>query len=538
MGFSQFSKVSRFMKRATRRVLVTGGFAAAAFGIASAGVLIFAPEKIPSISQSLEALGAKGYKLPEPVHAAPVPESELQALKSFSKIFVNIGKNTRPALVYIQTKAVVQQQQQRRFGFGFPFDEFFQGPQGPGGGGRGNVQQGAGSGFLVDLKNGYVITNNHVIEGATEIQVGTFDDRKFKAKVVGADKSTDVAVVKLENFTPGNLKQVAFSDSDKAEVGDWVVALGAPFELPQTLTVGVVSATGRTKVMGDSSQIEDFIQTDAAINPGNSGGPLLDLEGRVIGINTAILSRTGAFAGIGFAVPSNMAKTVAEMLINEGKVTRGYLGISMSEFSSLSPDNLKALHVTPNMHGVLIRDVHPGSPAEKAGLKPYDIVTTLNGTQILDGSQLRNRIAFNPPGSDVKLGVLRDGKAMNVTVRIGIYNEDGIKSSMQPGRGRDDRGSGVSAEFGLALTPLTPEMRKQLMARASAGVVITDVADGSFADAAGLVRGDIITEINRRAMRNVREVESALQQAKEKKRDLLILIERDGRPQIFTLRFQ
>lgn len=541
---SMIFKVGKIMKRSARRVLITGGIAAAAFGIVSAGVLVFAPEHLPDITNSLQALGDKGYKLPEPPHAAPASESEIQALKSFSKVFVNIGKNTRPALVYIQTKVVVQQQNQGRrrfgFGFGFPFDDFFSpfqgGPQG--GGGRGNIQQGAGSGFIVDLKNGYVITNNHVIDGANDIQIGTFDDRTFKGRIIGADKATDVAVVKLENFTPGNLKQVAFGDSDQTEVGDWAVALGAPFQLPQTLTVGVISATGRTKVMGNGSQIEDFIQTDAAINPGNSGGPLLNLDGRVIGINTAIFSQTGSYAGIGFAVPSNMAKTVAEMLISEGKVTRGYIGVTMTELGDLSPENLKELRVPKNMHGVLVRDVQPGSPAEKAGIKPYDVIRTLNDSAIHDAAQLRNKVVFIKPNTEVTLGLFRDGKNMDVKLRVGTFSEEAFRSSKGS---RDDESrlsSGVASEFGLALTPLTADVRRQLMAKTKTGVVISNVDDGSFADAAGLMRGDIIVEINRRAVRTVKDVENALSQAKDKGREQLILIERDGRNQIYTLRFQ
>lgn len=387
------------------------------------------------LQSSVSFAAVKDYRLPEPPHAAPAPEAELRELRSFSKIFVNIGKNTKPALVYIQTRAAVDGRQGRSSN---QLEQFFQGPN-RGNGGRGNVQEGSGSGFIVDLKNGYVITNNHVIQGATEIQVGTYDDRNFKARVVGTDPSTDVAVLKLEGFSQGNLKQVAFGDSDKAEVGDWVVALGAPFGLPQTLTVGVVSATGRTKVMGDTRQFEDFIQTDAAINPGNSGGPLLDLEGRVIGINTAILSRTGAYAGIGFAVPASIAKTVAEMLIRDGKVTRGFLGITMSDLADLSPENLQELRVNEATHGVLVRDVSPGSPAEKANIKPYDVITALNGNSISNTSQLRNRVAFYTPGHEVTLGILRDGKPMTSVAKIGVFKENVVnpnsrRSSRSPGR--------------------------------------------------------------------------------------------------------
>ncbi|MFZ9521507.1 MAG: S1C family serine protease, partial [Silvanigrellaceae bacterium] len=275
------------MMRGTKRFAVAALIVCALFGIVSGGVLMFAPEKLDDVQNSLTALGSKGYKLPD---VAPIPhssEQEIKTLKTFSKVFVNLAKQSRPALVFIKTRR--EAAPRGRGGFPFPDDFFF--PFFPPGGGprdRG-AQEAAGSGFIVDLKSGYVMTNNHVVQDATDITVQTFDDRKFKAKLVGSEPSVDVAVMKLENFTPGSLRQLGLADSDGVEVGDWVVALGAPFSLPQTLTVGVVSALGRGGVLGGGA-IEDFIQPDAAINPGNSGGPLLNLDGKVIGINTAISS--------------------------------------------------------------------------------------------------------------------------------------------------------------------------------------------------------------------------------------------------------
>lgn len=523
------------VKQTMRNFLKTLFIGAAMFGIFSALVVLLAPEKISTMTDSLTALGNRGYKLPDPQAAPSVPDADVKILKTFSKVFVNIGKATKPALVYIQTKTKVEAAG-RRSPFPFP-DDFFFPFQPPGGGRGGGVQQGAGSGFIVDLKQGYVITNNHVVENADEITVQTDDDRKFKGKRVGADKYTDVAVVKLENFTPGSLKQVSFADSDQAEVGDWVIALGAPFELPQTLTVGVISATGRMDVLGQN-QLQDFIQTDAAINPGNSGGPLLNIEGRVIGINTAILSRTGAYAGIGFAVPSNMAKTVAEMLINDGKVTRGFLGINMQDFKELNAESLKELHVTPDTHGVLVSNVFPGGPADKAGLKPYDIVRSVNGQPVHSGAQLRNKIGFTKPGTDIKLGVLRDGKSVELTARVGTYSEDQGRAGRGTPRGEDSGAAPLAAEFGMSLATLSPELRKQLNVESKHGVVITGIESDSIADEAMLARGDVIVEINRKAVKSVKDVENALKQAKDKGRDLLFLIERDGRPQIFNFRLR
>lgn len=527
-SFSKSARVFQFLKH----LVFLGFIFSALFGLISAATLLLAPEKISNVTTSLSAFGSKGYKLPNPVEAPPNPEADVRVMKTFSKVFVNIGKATRPALVFIQTKMV--QKNPGGGNFGFP-DEFFFFPFQPPGGGRGNIQQGAGSGFIVDLNKGYVITNSHVVENADEIVVNTFDDRKFKGKKVGADKTTDVAVIKIEDFKPAGLKQVSFGDSDAVEVGDWAVALGAPFELPQTLTVGVVSATGRNKVT-NPGQIEDFIQTDAAINPGNSGGPLLDIEGRVIGINTAILSRTGAYAGIGFSVPSNMAKMVAEMLINEGKVTRGYLGIGMSEINELSNESRQELHVGSDTHGVLVRDVFPGGPAEKAGLKPYDIIRTVNGAAITSGSQLRNKIAFTKPGNSVKLGLLRDGKSMDVTATIGVYNEEQANRAASGSRRSDN--APLATEFGLRLAALTPELRRQLGVQAKQGVVITAVDENSIAGSAMLMSGDVILEINRKTVKTVKDVENALKLGKDRGRDLLFLIERDGRSQIFNFRLR
>lgn len=525
-GASSLERLLKILKK----FLSLGFIAAAVFGVTCAFILFFTPDKISKVTDSISAFGNKGYKLPEPAPLATNSEADLRALKAFSKVFVNIGKATRPALVFIQTKAVQQARGQNPF---FPFpDDFFFPFQNPNG--RSQVQQGAGSGFIVDLNLGYVITNNHVIEGADEITVNTFDDRKFKGRKVGSDKLTDVAVVKIENFSSKGLKQVAFGDSDAIEVGDWVVALGAPFELPQTLTVGVVSATGRTKVTSPN-QLEDFIQTDAAINPGNSGGPLLNIDGKVIGINTAILSRTGAYAGIGFAVPSNMAKMVAEMLINEGKVTRGFLGIGMSEIAELSQDSLEELRLKENTHGVMVRDVVPGGPADRAGLKPYDVIQIMNGTAIHSGPQLRNRIAFTKPGTEVKLVVLRDGATVELTAVISAYSEEAGRQSSQM---LDGESPSIATEFGMSLRGLNSELRQKLGVRARSGVVITEIEPDSIADSLMLMSGDVIVEINRKAVKSVRDVEKALNSAKEQGKDLLFLIERDGRNQIFNFRLR
>ena len=339
--------------------------------------------------------------------SAPAPSN----MQDMSRIFVNIAKQTRPALVYIEVRGRATQ---TNLPEGIP-PQFFQQfgvPQRP------QEQRGAGSGFITDLANGYVITNAHVVKNANELKVTTFDNRKFSAKVVGTDPSVDIAVLKLQNFTPASLKQVNFGNSDSMEVGDWVVALGAPFGLPQTLTHGVVSALGRGDIGGNQA-LEDFIQTDAPINPGNSGGPLLNLKGEVIGINTAISSPSGSSAGIGFAVPSHMGQLAAEMLIKDGKITRGYLGFQGQDLRDLSPDVLAQLKVTEETAGALVAGVLPESPADKGGLKSYDMITALNGKPVSSFTQLRTKIAFTKPGTEVSLSVRRGGRPTELKLTLG-----------------------------------------------------------------------------------------------------------------------
>jgi serine protease Do len=510
---------SRFRAAARSTVLTF-----ALFGLASATVLLFLPEKLPDITKSLYAFGNKDYRLPEAGGSTVQTDGDARALKAFAKVFVNIGKQTRPALVYIESKRVVKGDARRHpledFFFGFPFGL-------PNGRDRGGVQQGAGSGFIVDLKNGYVMTNNHVIDGMTELKVQTFDNRTFNAKVIGAHKDTDVAIIQLEKFAAQNLKQVALGNSDAVEVGDWVVALGAPFQLPQTLTVGVVSATGRENVMGERSSIQDFIQTDAAINPGNSGGPLVNLDGQVIGINTAIYSRTGSYSGIGFAVPSKLARVVAESLINNGKVSRGYLGVAMGEDPT-------SAGLPEGTGGVVVTKVYPNTAAEKAGLKLYDVIQSVNSQPINSAGELRLKIAFSKPGDTVTLGILRDGKKVSAAVKLGEYTDEEQKVAVagnQPGKFPAAEG------FGILLQELTPELRKSLNIRTREGVLIGDV-DGDSEAAVQLQQGDVILEINRARVKSPRDAEKILAGSTSSGKNLVFLIERDGTTQLVVFRGQ
>lgn len=510
----------------------------AALGAASIYTLFFAPEKIPEVVKGMQALGSS-YTLPNQNSKSIIDDSDIKVLKSFSKVFVNIAKTSRPALVYIRTRKKVDQSRQRN-PFGFPDQFFFPfGAPPPGSGREGPKQfeEAAGSGFIVDLEKGYIVTNNHVISGADQITISTIDDREYKGKLIGGHKDSDVAVVQFEDLKAidrSTLAQVTFGDSDKVEVGDWVVALGAPFQLPQTLTVGVVSALGRGLIIGGASALEDFIQTDAAINPGNSGGPLLSIDGHVIGINTAISSMSGSSAGIGFSVPANIARKVAEKLINTGKVERGFIGIQGNDANTLNEEMLKKFNLGPNQKGALVFSVVPGSPGEKAGLEPYDIIIEMDGQELKNFSQLRTRVAFMSPGSVIKLVVLRGGKKMKVNLTIGSSEEFKLDSDSGT---NDDKPDNVTAsdKFGFALSELTPQLRKSENIAAKQGVVIAEVAENGLAARFGLRANDVITEINRNPVKNPAEVVKVFADAEKDGKELLVLIERQRRAKLIVV---
>jgi serine protease Do len=343
-------------------------------------------------------------------------------------------------------------------------------------------QQGVGSGVIVS-EDGYLLTNNHVVDGADEVLVRLSDQRELKAKVVGRDPQTDLAVMKVQ---ASGLPALTMADSEQVEVGDIVLAVGNPFGIGQTVTMGIVSATGRGNLGLD---YEDFIQTDAAINPGNSGGALVDSHGRLIGINTAILSRTGGNNGIGFAVPTSLARYVMEDLVKDGEVRRGFLGVAIQD---LTPALAKKLELDAQ-GGALVADVNPGTPAAKAGLKSGDVITELDGKAIRDGRQLRLLVARTEPGAAVSLKALRNGKEKRFSVTL---NELPRKASLARG---GDRGSGnTEALQGVAVQDLDARTRRQMNVPADlSGALITEVASGSAAERAGLRAGDVIVEINR-----------------------------------------
>ena len=441
----------------------------------------------------------------------------VEALKETSKAFSYISKKVSPAVVFIQVEEKVRYG--RRMPFNNPFDlfndEFFRRffgdrfhqremPED-----REYRRMGQGSGFIISPE-GHILTNHHVVGDADKIIVKLYDGREFEAKRIGTDPKTDVAVIQIEG---DDLPVLPLGDSDKLEVGEWVLAVGNPFGLSHTLTAGIVSAKGRSNV--GIADYEDFIQTDAAINPGNSGGPLVNLEGEAVGINTAIFTRSGGYMGIGFAIPINMAKVIRDQLIEHGSVTRGFLGILIQ---NLTPALRKTFDLDEDLHGILVADVTDDSPAEKAGLKRGDVIVSCDGDSVKDVASFRNRISLTPPGTKVTLRILRDGKEKEIRVKVGrLSGEETTAAS----------GSKVLRSLGLSIQNLTPELRKELGFEEEEGVLVSRVAPGSPAAQAGIERGHLIQEVNRWEVRNVRDFEKALEKARDRKSILLLV--NDGR---------
>ena len=453
--------------------------------------------------------------------------------------FVKIAREVGPAVVNINTETLPKQttnkgsrnshgfmqqlpqqpgddgdddnQQQGQGNFQDFFNRFF-GGQMPdqGGGDQNQVSESLGSGFIVDPK-GYIITNYHVIEKADKIYVKLATDPENEdmgrpARVIGFDKATDLAVIKIETSTP--LPTVKLGNSDTTQVGDWVEAIGSPFALSQTVTAGIISAKNRTIEPGASGQFQHFIQTDAAINPGNSGGPLLDMNGEVIGVNTAIYTQSGGYQGLGFAMPSNTVVSVYNDLISPShKVTRGSIGIEFSENLSGAVNRVYGFK-----NGVLVQEVQPGGPADKAGIKAGDIITTVDGRSIKDGDDLVNEIASRRPSSTIRLGYLRNGKQDDTTVTIGdrdqvfaSLNNPGVETN--PG----EQGNAGEAKLGVVVRDASPATVDKLH---KPGVVIQSVRAGSFADLQGLEPGLIVTRVNKQPTGTKEQFDAAVSKLK------------------------
>jgi serine protease Do len=435
---------------------------------------------------------------------------------SATRGYAGVVKRVLPAVVNISSSKVVKSDMSgmqgmqgvdpffRQF-FGDDFSRKFAVPQE-------RREKSLGSGVIVSPE-GYILTNNHVVDGATVVTVTLQDKREMKARVIGTDPRTDIAVLKIDG---SSFPVLTLADSSKVEAGDVVLAVGDPFGVGKTVTMGIVSATGRGGL--GIEEVEDFIQTDAPINPGNSGGALVDDEGHLIGINTAILSgNSGGNQGIGFAVPINMARHDMDQILQHGKVERGYLGILPQD---VTPAMAKAFNAS-GFNGALVGDVTPNSPASRSNLKKGDIIVELNGQPIADANQLRLKIGMLEPNSSVRLKVLRDGKTQEVAVQLGVFPSKEERASI-------DKEHSDSALQGVTVENLTPETAQELkLPAATRGVVVDEVSPASRAADAGLQTGDVIQEVNHQSVKSVKDFSQAVGSSK-KDAPVLLLVDRQG----------
>jgi serine protease Do len=475
----------------------------------------------------------KGKEKQDSSDATPLT---LPAPQQLSNAFSQIAKQIEPSVVNINTESTIKNPHVRRRArpntpdnnpgddgdnpFDDFFDRFFGGQGGPGGDGGNIRERSLGSGVLVDPK-GYIVTNRHVVDKADRIRVRLQEDPpgvQHDAKVVGTDSETDLAVIKIESNKP--LPAAKLGNSDSMQVGDWVLAIGSPFGLNATVTAGIVSYKGRNIVPG--RQFQSFIQTDAAINPGNSGGPLVNMQGEVVGINTAILTETSSYAGVGFALPSTTVSQVYNQLISpDHRVSRGSIGV---EFTAQQNPAIARVYGVGS--GVTISHVVPGSPAEGAGLKVGDTITAVDGKDVKDGDALVSDIASRKPGSKAKLSYVRNGKKQDTAVTIAD------RSKLFAARlGDDEEGNDQSqptpSKFGLSVRNLTPEMADRLGVPKDKGVVVQDVKPGSFADDVGLNRGDVILEVNKQPVSSEDDF-SKVQQGLKSGQDVVFLVRPRG----------
>jgi serine protease Do len=463
----------------------------------AAGIVLSAGLNVSPIARALWGDKEKPAVVPAAAGLRMVPVDIPQLFKEVS-----------PAVVNISTTQVVQFTRPRGrtpFGQQDPFDEFFHNFFGrmP----REQKRRSLGSGFIVS-PDGFILTNNHVVEKADEVTVTLLDKGEFKAKVVGTDPKIDIALIKID--AKRKLNYVALGDSDKLDVGEWVVAIGNPFGLGHTVTAGIVGAKGR--IIG-SGPYDDFIQTDASINPGNSGGPLFNLQGEVVGINTAIVQ---GGQGIGFATPIQLAKSVLEQLKEKGKVTRGWLGVYIQRLTPEAAENLGL----PGRQGALVSDVTSGGPAEKAGIRSGDVIVAFNGKEIRDEHELPQTVASTKPGKTVNVRLLREGKEMTIPVTI---------AEMEGEPGKPAGTQDLSKTLGLSVQDITPEIAQRFGIENTKGVIVTDVADGSQADEAGFNEGDIIRQINRRPVSGTAEFTKMAAALKADKTTLFLVERGDAR---------
>jgi len=454
-----------------------------------------------------------------PMMAFAEDSKSVNALRQMGKAFASIAEEASPAVVGIRANQVVTQQYSsgQDSTSGDPFtDEFFRQFFGEPRRRRSQPRERKsyrpvqGSGFIVSPQ-GYILTNNHVVEDAEEITVTLLDGREFDAELIGNDPYTEVAVIKIE---ADNLQNIAMADSDKIEVGEWVVAIGNPFGLSHTVTAGIVSAKGRTGILDQPAAYEDFLQTDAAINPGNSGGPLITLDGEVVGINTAIVG-PGGNIGIGLAIPINMAKFVYERLVAGEPLVRSVLGVYVGQ---LTGDLAESLGLERS-EGLVVTEVAEDSAAEKAGLKTYDVIIEFNGEEATKVNEFRNSIAMLKPGTEVDIIIIRDGKKKTLTAKLDERSGEGVSKSTEADKTLKDHG--------FTVEELTSDLADQLGLENDNGVIINNVRSRSQADKEGLRPGLVILEVNRNPIKNVKQFNKEFEDAAKK--DKVLLLVTDGR---------
>jgi len=444
------------------------------------------------------ALVGAGYGMSSAVKTADHPAAAVTKTSDIPMVpanFSDLAEKVRPGVVNIQVVKSV-----KNAGFEFPFP--FRIPENPHGGPE---QQGVGSGFVISA-DGYILTNNHVVHEATEIKVKLADGKEYDAKVVGRDLKTDLALLKAEGAS--GLHALQLGDSDSLKVGNWVVAVGSPFGLEQTVTAGIVSAKGR--VIG-SGPYDNFIQTDASINPGNSGGPLLNMEGEVVGINTAIFSQSGGNVGIGFAIPVNMAKEIAPQLKEKGHVTRGWLGVGIQK---ITPELAKSFGLKEEK-GALVSQVVKSGPADKGGLETGDVIVEFDGKKISDSNELPRMVASIPIGKAVSVKVLRAGSLVDREVKIGEMEE------------QKEEVASVSTRkpLGMSVQNITPEIAKGLGLKSETGILVARVVPGSPAAKADIRSGDVIQQVNKKPVKDVEGFKQQIENAKDQE-TILLLIQR------------
>lgn len=435
-------------------------------------------------------------------------DNGIETLRKTSKAFTDVAKKAVPAVVAVQVEQTVSGGMDMFQNSPFD-DEFFRrffGPQARPRQPQKEKRVGQGSGFII-TSDGYILTNNHVVDDAEKITVVLKDGRKLDAKKIGTDPDSDVALIKVEGK---DFPVIEIGDSDALEIGEWVIAIGNPFGLSETVTVGIVSAKGRQVGINEGGY-EDFIQTDAAINPGNSGGPLLDINGKAIGMNSAIISQSGGYMGIGLAIPINMAMAVKEQLLTSGKVTRGYIGITMNP-EGLTPELAESFGYKGEK-GILITEVLEESPAAKAGLKQGDIIVKLSGKEVVSNEAFRNAVSLMAPGTEIELVIFRDGKEEKLTVEIGSLSESKFATKT----------SEIGKQLGLAIVAIDSDIARQLGVKGEQGVVVAEVTPDSPAEYAGIKPGMVILSVNRVEVNAVPEFNEALKETEQTKAARLLI---------------